>query len=439
MKRSPAWNRSRDALRTPARGHKTLQRIGTLDALLTSYRLRMVSPSSDSFLPQDGLHTNGALSDCDGDCDWGDPTSTCLEDLVNCRKLHFDLPADTWGVTIVVVVKDFADMWAGNVSYTRVLRFSFSIFVLVLNLVLQLMLLHWVQVFVVQSGVHTVQSHYGSYRAQVMTPTGVNMTAWQNFGARDELCQAALTRRDFLSAILFLWALRMLQELRETNRMRRHIFDLPALPEDAGVEDMVYESMDENSADETGEIIALNLSTRLVLLGVVILPKFIICFYLLWLGSKWLTSTESFGDLILNALALEFIIAIDELLFSCMFPEPMVLMIDRMKFAIPDKLEDLPASTEIQEKEVAASFHRSIVFVLIAFCWVVLYIFWLQQVLPGYNGDLGLECPAYIEQRFKSRCGFLSNDCFPIGIDRHMVQPVMSTHHSGSPGGTRHR
>merc|ERR1719161_2218973 len=49
-------------------------------------------------------------------------------------------------------------------------------------------------------------------------------------------------------------------------------------------------------------------------------PRFIMNSVLLWLGMRWLTATLGFGDLLLNALALEFILNLSDLLFLTLVP-----------------------------------------------------------------------------------------------------------------------
>ena len=45
---------------------------------------------------------------------------------------------------------------------------------------------------------------------------------------------------------------------------------------------------------------------KAIITFLVLLPRFGIACYLLWLGCRWLTATNNFADLILNAVALEF-------------------------------------------------------------------------------------------------------------------------------------
>merc|ERR1711904_444910 len=72
--------------------------------------------------------------------------------------------------------------------------------------------------------------------------------------------------------------------------------------------------------DVEERIVALTPGFRWALYLLLVLPKFLINLALLVVGSMWLAATDDFADLVLNAVALEFIILIDETIFDAMFP-----------------------------------------------------------------------------------------------------------------------
>merc|ERR1719401_2196783 len=79
--------------------------------------------------------------------------------------------------------------------------------------------------------------------------------------------------------------------------------------------------------DETEEdddeiwIVSLTPFVRWALLLMILVPKLLIGAALMMLGMIWLSATESFGELILNAVALEFVINIDDHLFEALLPK----------------------------------------------------------------------------------------------------------------------
>merc|ERR1719464_1618964 len=69
---------------------------------------------------------------------------------------------------------------------------------------------------------------------------------------------------------------------------------------------------------EDNEVVIRSLTSpvKALLLAVVFLPRVVLCSVLLWLGSRWLTATQSFGNLLVNAVALQFILSLKDLLYT---------------------------------------------------------------------------------------------------------------------------
>merc|ERR1719387_2858245 len=88
--------------------------------------------------------------------------------------------------------------------------------------------------------------------------------------------------------------------------------------------------------DEEGapKIVKLTKFIDWLLFLVIIVPKTIISVGLLIIGCVWLAATDSFSDLILNAVALEFVVNIDNLLFEAIMPVTVVEKVTEIKFLI---------------------------------------------------------------------------------------------------------
>merc|ERR1719327_2162980 len=72
-----------------------------------------------------------------------------IQNLLDEEKERFDLPHDSWGAGIVVIVKDLADIIACNAHTFQVLRCLFCLGCLVMNLYMQIQMLSWVWTFVI--------------------------------------------------------------------------------------------------------------------------------------------------------------------------------------------------------------------------------------------------------------------------------------------------
>lgn len=83
-------------------------------------------------------------------------------------------------------------------------------------------------------------------------------------------------------------------------------------------------SMRDAVVESDGEceiIVGLTRPIKAMLMSTCILPRYVIDVYLLWLGCRWLAATPSFGDLLLNAVALEFILLLKDTLYAGVVPD----------------------------------------------------------------------------------------------------------------------
>jgi len=136
-------------------------------------------------------------------------------------------------------------------------------------------------------------------------------------------------------AILFLFAAQCFRELRAINRRRRLLHSLPWLPNGREPADMVYEAEIGMGHFVERKLIfcCINRMTSVAVYGLILIPKFLIACGLAGLGCCWLASSASFGDLILNSLALVFVTDIDEILFNVFLPPRLEDNLSKLKIA----------------------------------------------------------------------------------------------------------
>eukprot|EP00438_Fugacium_kawagutii_P025228 Skav230241 [mRNA] locus=scaffold1818:103500:105961:- [translate_table: standard] len=136
-----------------------------------------------------------------------------------------------------------------------------------------------------------------------------------------ELCNMAVSKLNFSAAIVFLWSARMLKEVTDSWQLASDLFAVQPLPSDAKPHDMLNEVKDNDSGEILRiEILAVNQTAKCLMTLFVLLPKICVAVFLAYIGCRWLAATQSFGDLILNALALEFVIGIDDLMYEAFTP-----------------------------------------------------------------------------------------------------------------------
>ena len=106
---------------------------------------------------------------------------------------------------------------------------------------------------------------------------------------------------------IFLWNLCVFKELRTISQLMRVVIHMPKA------------SVTSFSATQAGRFAAMAPS-RCAVMSVVCLGRAIIAGVLLLAGSVWLARTTSISELMLNAVALESVLHVDEFLFSSFMP-----------------------------------------------------------------------------------------------------------------------
>merc|ERR1719491_931519 len=101
------------------------------------------------------------------------------------------------------------------------------------------------------------------------------------------------------------------------------------------------------------------------------IPRLVITAVLLWLGCRWLSATNDFTDLLLNGVALEFIISLKSLLYTVL---------------IPGRTQRQAEATSIRragsDLPTIGTFVGAFFWGFLGCAWVVLYVHVFQQVLP---------------------------------------------------------
>jgi len=273
------------------------------------------------------------------------------------EKEYKDIPPDTWGAAIITMVEEIPHIMRGTAETHNYLRASFSMMALFVNAAMQIFILYWVNKFVVNKSVRKIQNVYSAYHRESFDSNGTfSELKWALFDRRIDLCQATISEMFFISTILLLWMARMMGEVRDIRLLVRHIHQLPNLAENSSLEDMI--NVKEEGGDVIHEIVALTPWIRSTIHIFITAPKFLVCVWLLWMGCRWLASTDSFSDLIQNVMALDFIIRTDELFFDSFFPESMVESVELTKLAPPKPSIDEEENARIVRWMYIKSFPR---------------------------------------------------------------------------------
>jgi len=134
--------------------------------------------------------------------------------------------------------------------------------------------------------------------------------------------------------------------------------------------------------------VGLTLGMKILLIPLLFLPWLGMTGYLLWLGSRWIVSSNDFENTVGNAVALEFILNLKDLLYFVLVPDKSKRKLLSVQFS------------PLTRKHVSTAygFLSSFTWGAIAVLWVWAYIVHLQTVLPDYKWDVHEVCTNYYAQ-----------------------------------------
>jgi len=118
------------------------------------------------------------------------------------------------------------------------------------------------------------------------------------------------TFKIFMFLVLMLWLLALVNEMREMVKLGEFTFTYPATE---GHEGMEVEKNEDG--DETFKIVGISFEHR-VMIGLTVILRTLVIGYLGVVGLTFLILETGYMDLLMNAVALAFVLEIDEILFG---------------------------------------------------------------------------------------------------------------------------
>ncbi len=112
------------------------------------------------------------------------------------------------------------------------------------------------------------------------------------------------------------------------------------------------------------------------------MPRFPIAAVLLVVGCRWLSATTNFEELFLNSLGLAFILELKEIVYSSLTP------LRTKRDLLLTKMKPMNDRLNLSMYQVLRGFPPLVA----TCCWVWLYMFHLQRVLPSYAWDVRRVC-----------------------------------------------
>jgi len=327
------------------------------------------------------------------------------EDEVENRKYE-GLDEDTYRLAIVLLIRDGQNLAQHGYSPLRVTRIVGHHTLLMITIVIQVILLNEIKLYVTPQAVATIRSAYDEYELKMcggvekhttLTVNGKHRCKPEFFkpdifpslsdDLKTDVCNIPFSQLKFFKLVLLIWSLTCVGQIKMC--IETFLTLIIATPTSASMVDaMVLTHEEEFEPDGMPEkvIQGLTLPMKLLIFFTVLLPWFSTTTFLLALGSRWLTATNDFGDLILNAVGLEFILLLKDLVY-------VTLVAERNKRELRNTLV-----VPVVKKEPAGYwvFMSGMAWAIVAILWVYLYIFHWQRVLPEYKWDVHGVCTKWL-------------------------------------------
>jgi len=306
------------------------------------------------------------------------------------------LPEGIYGMAIATLIRDTAhlsDPTKGKCSSCiKGGRLSMSMILIGISLALQLFLVVCTKTLITPPGVKAIRTLYGEYERTmydghvIMSKNNYSRGIDGFFNAsnfdklpqedQDLACRIPLSQPLFLFVILMIWTMTVFKHMRNTVNLLLRMLCVPTVGS-------CSEAVEE--ADGVHTIVGLTCCQKI---GATLINGAVLCMngFLLWLGGRWLVSTTGFSDLLLNAIALEFILDLPELVYSVMVPKR--TQIETQNTLIPHLYKQESAG-------ICSLFGMYLLGVLGVFL-VLMYMYHLQMVLPDYKFDVAGVCVTYL-------------------------------------------
>jgi len=311
----------------------------------------------------------------------------------------FDIPSDAYGAAILALVRDVPALCVGHRCLVALYNCLFGFGLLVLNIFMQFALLGYVDNFVVNFDVYHVQAQFGGFRSKVFSNGEFDSSLWDSdvYSQQEKqfLCAMGMTNTVFYYACIFCWTLTVMIEVRTNINFASDVWRIPRCYN--AMDQILVQTVDGKHSES---VVGLTGLCRLTIFLIIVVPKFIISSYLLWLGCNWLSAAKSFESLVMNCVAMAFIVETDEMLFNAVLPKSFREEVEALDFLIREP----PKDDIYRQWEKIRGYNSSVLFLISACAFVYVYTFYLQEVLPIDVLNLEPICRMHLKHKYADIC-----------------------------------
>uniref|UniRef100_A0A7S1RPA6 Uncharacterized protein n=1 Tax=Alexandrium catenella TaxID=2925 RepID=A0A7S1RPA6_ALECA len=327
----------------------------------------------------------------------GTESEDAEEDVIH--QEYEPLEESIYGFAVSMIIRDTVWISAGtNMPLVRAARVLNSFVLIACVITLQVFLLFAVSRLLSAPAVLEIRETYSDYE-ELMYPNHTFLTVNgfkrgvpgfrvdDNFRKMDKhtarkVCEVPLSHPFYLMSILFIWTMTCQIELRAIfETTMRLLWSTPMVHSNAEVVEP-----GEGEEEHCVEVRGLTPFMKFVIGVLVLLPRTLTLIALLYLGCRWLTATLGLGDVLLNGLALEFLVLLKELLYN-------VTVSHRNRV---DTQRLLIRPFRDVNKATFCTFFDSQAWAILSAAWAWVYVYHVQMVLPHYGWDLAAMCKKYL-------------------------------------------
>lgn len=323
-----------------------------------------------------------------------------IEDPDWCK--YEDCEESAYSGAMGTIIKDMHRISKGSQHpVSRVLRISLALSLAISLVVMQLFVLYTIKTFVTSPAVRSIRGVYDEYEKTMYNghvretgygfsvgiggPTGpfFDQTAFDRLsgGLKSSVCIIPFSQPAYLSIILFIWTLSVVGELRMVVSLSHWLYMIEKVDIGKAIEDH----------DGKHIIVGLPGWLKALTFSVVLLPRLLTSALLLWLGCRWLAATLDNIEVLINSIALEFVIRLNSLLYA-------QLVSDRSKRELKNLKLDMRHING--EPPSAFTYIGASGWMVLSVFFIYLYLVHMQMVLPGYQWDVRKPCAAWVKERF---------------------------------------
>jgi hypothetical protein len=312
------------------------------------------------------------------------------------------LEEDIYGMGIAVIIRDSQRIALKTpIAALRWSRLSVSVLVLLFTMTLQIFLMYEVRHLVTAVSTSEARQVYDQYETAMYGANGtkkidngytrgIDESHFKkgNFETldddlKDSACQMPLSQPVFFIGILLIWTLLCAAEMRSALGLGAAlIWQTPTIDSMANA---TRETPEEG--DEAVLVEGLTATVKALLAICIIIPRLVVSCVLLWLGCRWLCGTMGFSDVLQNAVTLGFILLLKNIFYKTMAPHHNKLE-TRNTMILPHSNKADPG---------ALMFLGAFGWGILSIIWVIMYVEYVQQVLPEYNWDIHEACIDYLD------------------------------------------